>query len=91
MADRKEERKRKKTLSDVGSQMPSNLKFGLIVMVAVFWAEFIRSLLTALFDFIGAVGPVVVDLIIAATVSVLAYLLLLSYRKLQYRLKKIKV
>ena len=90
MSDKKSEHGRKKSIAEIGSQVPSNLKFGIIVAVALFWAEFLRSVLTALFNFTD-VAPVLVDFILALIVSGVAYLVLLSYRKLQARLKKIKV
>lgn len=52
MTNKKSKTKKKKTAADIGKQVPSNLKFGIIIAVALFWAEFLRSVMTGLFGFI---------------------------------------
>ena len=81
----------KRSLIDVGNTVPSNLKFGIIVAVVIFWSQFIRTLMESVFSFLGVSGPILADFIIAVAVTILGYLVLLSYRKIRFRLKKIKV
>lgn len=81
-----------KSIVDVGQTVPKNLKFAMIVTVAVFWAEFLRSFLREIFRWIaGSQMIVVVNFIIAVAATIIAYLILLTYRKIIPRLKKIKV
>lgn len=82
----------KKSIAKVGHQMPSNLKFGIIVAVAVFWANFLKSLLSSIFEsFMDPSLRVVADLIVAVTATIIAYIILVSYRKIRNRLKDVKV
>ena len=82
----------KKPVTEVGKWAPSNLKFGIIVAVAIFWVYFVRSVL---YDVSVAVNPAtpmwLVDLYIAVIASIAGYLILKSYRRLLWKLKKIKV
>lgn len=84
--------KKKKPIVDVGQTVPKNLKFAMIVTVAVFWAEFLRSGLEGVFTwFFGSRMTVVVNFIVALAATAIAYLVLLTYRKLIPRLKKLEV
>jgi hypothetical protein len=82
---------RKKRLTDIGRTVPSNLKFGIIVTVAIFWSQFLRSSFDQLFSFLGVTGVLLADFLIAVIATIAGYLILLSYRKIRFRLKKIKV
>lgn len=83
---------KKKSIIDVGKTVPKNLKFGVVVTVAVFWAEFLRTALQNSFKWIFGTGsPVVSDFIVAVAATAIAYLFLLSYRKILPILKKLKV
>ncbi|MGI2336734.1 MAG: DUF5654 family protein [Dehalogenimonas sp.] len=80
-----------KSVADVGGSVPNNFKFGIIVAVALVWADFIHSVLDALFSSINLPGgPIISGLIIAILVTLLAIGLLLSYRKFVGLLKRIK-
>lgn len=82
----------KKPIVDVGQAVPKNLKFAMIVTVAVFWAEFLRSFLREIFRWVaGTQMEIAVNFIVAVAATVIAYLVLLFYRKIVPRLKKIKV
>jgi hypothetical protein len=84
-------RHRKRPITEIGRTVPANLKFGIIVSVAVIWSQFFRSLLGDFFTFLGISGQVLADFFTAIIATVLAYLVLLSYRKIRFRLRKIKV
>jgi hypothetical protein len=71
--------------------MPSNFKFGIIVAIAIFWAEFLQSLLSGLLSEMTSAGPILASLITAIIASLLGYFVLVSYRKLRMRIKKVKV
>ena len=87
----KEVNHRKRPITDIGRTVPANFKFGVIVAVAIFWSQILRSLLDTLFSFLGVSAALLADLFTAIIATFLAYLVLLSYRKIQFRLKKIKV
>lgn len=79
----------KKPVTELGKTVPSNLKFAIIVTVAVMWVAFFRSfvhdiLLTEMADWVA-------DLLVAVAASLAGYLMLLTYRKIMCRLRKIKV
>lgn len=81
-----------KPIIEVGETVPGNLKFGIIVAVALFWAEFFRALLEDLFKGVLAPYPIATaDFFTAILASVLGYAILLFYRKITWRLKKVKV
>ncbi len=80
-----------KPITEIGQTVPGNFKFGLIVAVALFWADFLRSLLNGLFSLFKINAPIVTNLIMAIVVTVLAILVLLGYRKIKSRLEKVKV
>ncbi|MFP4115874.1 MAG: hypothetical protein ACLFTQ_01545 [Candidatus Aenigmatarchaeota archaeon] len=84
--------RKEKPIVDVGRTVPKNLKFAVIVTVAVFWAEFLRTALQGSFALLfGASMQIVVDFIVAVAATVIAYLFLLTYRKIIPKLKKLKV
>ncbi len=89
-ADKKSDKK-KKALTEIGQSVPGNFKFGLIVAVALFWTDFIRSVLDSIFSLISIETPVVSNLILAVAATALGYLVLIGYRKLKSRLEKIKI
>ena len=83
-----------KPLVKIGARMPSNLKFALMVTAAIFWAEFLRTLLTFVFDaYITslATGPAIRDFVLAVLVTIIVYIVFLSYTKIKRRLQKVKV
>ncbi|AKG54187.1 hypothetical protein DGWBC_1555 [Dehalogenimonas sp. WBC-2] len=81
-----------KSVADVGESVPSNFKFGIIVAVALVWAEFIHSVLDTVFSSINLPGgPIISGLIIAILVTLLALGLLLGYRKFVGLLKRIRL
>jgi hypothetical protein len=83
--------KRKKSITEIGQGVPSNFKFGLIVAVALFWADFVRSILNSIFSLINISMPIVTNLILAITATVLGYFVLIGYRKIKSRLQKIRM
>jgi hypothetical protein len=83
--------KGKGPITEIGQQVPSNLKFGIIVLVATFWAQFMRSLLNELFSLVNITAPVVSDLIVAVAATFIAFLVLESYRRIKAKLKKVIV
>jgi pilus assembly protein TadC len=87
----KSNNKRKRSITEIGQVVPSNFKFGLIVAVALFWADFVRSMLNSIFSLININIPIVTDFILAIAATILGYMVLLSYRRIKSRLQKIKV
>jgi hypothetical protein len=83
--------KKKKSITEIGQGVPSNFKFGLIVAVALFWADFVRSILNSIFSLINISMPIVTNLILAITATVLGYFVLIGYRKIKSRLQKIRM
>ena len=76
---------------EIGHLVPANFKFGIIVAIAIFWAEFLRSLLDGLFSLLNINSPILSNLILALAVSALGYAVLIGYRKIKSRLSKIKI
>ena len=83
--------KTKKPITEIGQVVPSNFKFGIIVAIALFWAEFVRSILNSIFSWVSIGMPIVSDLILAIIATALGYFVLVSYRKIRSRLQKVKV
>jgi pilus assembly protein TadC len=81
----------KKSITEIGHDVPANFKFGIIVAIALFWADFVRSLLSSIFSLINITAPVVANFILAIAVTILGYLVLISYRRMKSRLQKIKM
>ena len=81
----------KKSIVEIGHDVPANFKFGIIVAIALFWADFVRSLLSSIFSFINITTPVVANFILAIAVTILGYIVLISYRRIKSQLQKIKV
>lgn len=86
-----DKRYKKKAITDIGSQVPSNFKFGVIVSIAIFWADFLRSILNQGFSSLNVSAPILSNFVIAVIATVIAYVVMLSYRKIQYRLKKLRL
>jgi hypothetical protein len=87
----KEVRHRKHPITEIGRTVPANFKFGIIVAIVVIWVQFFRLLLEKILSFMGITGQIVADFLIAVIVTFLGYLVLLSYRKIRFRMKKIKI
>ncbi|MBN2076430.1 MAG: hypothetical protein JW762_12845 [Dehalococcoidales bacterium] len=90
MPEKKSE-KRKTSITEIGQTVPGNFKFGLIVAVALFWTDFIRSILNTLFPFADIDNTILTDLILAIAATALGYGVLIGYRKIRSRLEKIKI
>ena len=81
----------KKSISEIGHDVPANFKFGIIVAIALFWADFVRSILNSIFSLINISMPIVTNFILAIAATFLGYLVLISYRRMKSRLQKIKI
>ena len=81
---------KRRHLSDIGSNVPQNLKFGILVMIAIFWADVLRSFLTDLLGFPGPESTTGVNLVIAIIITIGGFVILLVYRKIVNLLDKIK-
>lgn len=90
-AEKEQDSKRKKPVTEIGQIVPSNFKFGIIVAVALFWADFVRSILNGIFSLANINMPVVTDFILAIAATVLGYFVLMSYRRIKSWLQKVKV
>ena len=98
MKKNKEKRLYRKKLVDVGETVPGTFKFGLIVAVAVIWLEFVKTLVSIIFEHLHPTTlsqiwtwPAIRDFVIAAVVTMIAYTVLLFYRKIRNRVAKVKV
>jgi hypothetical protein len=87
----KEVHHRKHSIIDIARVVPGNLKFGVIVAVAILWAQFLRSVLVYIFSLFTFSAPILADFLVAVIVTFLGILLLLDYRKIWYRLRKVKM
>ena len=87
----KEIHHKKHPITEIGSMVPGNLKFGVIVAVAILWAQLLRSVLDYIFSLFTFSAPILADLIIAIIATVLGFLILLDYRNIWYKLKKVKM
>jgi len=81
---------RKKSIAEIGRQVPSNLKFGIIVVIALFWAQFVKSLLNEIFSLVHIDSPVLTDLILAIAATAIAFIVLKSYQRIKTKLSNIK-
>jgi hypothetical protein len=92
MAKKNNKRAIRKKLTEIGETAPSNFKFAVIVAVAIFWAEFLKTLLEL---FIGTIpvwtGPAIRDFIIAVIATAIAFVVLVFYRKIKNKIAKVKV
>lgn len=59
--------------------------------MALFWADFVRSILNGVSSLASINTPIMTDFILAIVATVLGYLVLISYRKIKSRLQKLKV
>jgi len=91
MATSKRGSSKKKSITEIGQVVPSNFKFGIIVAVALFWGEFLKSALNSAFSWANISMPIVTDLILAIVATALGYFVLMSYRRIRSRLQKIKM
>jgi hypothetical protein len=90
-AEKRGSSKRRKPITELGQTVPSNFKFGLIVAVALFWADFVKSVLNGIFSLASINIPIVTNLILAIAATALGYVVLISYRRIRARLQKVKV
>jgi len=91
MSTAKKHSSKKKSITEIGQTVPSNFKFGLIVAVALFWADFVRSILNSIFSWVNISMPIVTDFILAVAATILGYFVLISYRRIRSRLNKVKI
>ena len=89
--EKKDDHKKRKSITEIGQTVPSNFKFGLIVAVALFWADFVRSVLNGIFSLANINIPIITDFILAIVATILGYLVLMSYRRIKSRLQRIKL
>ncbi|MBD3398235.1 hypothetical protein GF412_03510 [Candidatus Micrarchaeota archaeon] len=83
---------RKKPIVEVGEKVPRSLKFGIIVAVAIFWADFLRSLLAErLSELFIPYSEAMVDLSIAIIVTTIGLVILATYPKIRNMMKKLKI
>lgn len=83
--------KKKKRVTDIGNNVPSNFKFGVIVAIALFWTDFLKSVISLILKTPEhTYVNVLVDLLIAVIITVAGVLVLYFYRKIYSWLKKVK-
>lgn len=85
--EKRDSTKRRKPITELGQTVPSNFKFGLIVAVALFWADFVRSVLNGIFSLANINMPIVTNFILAIAATALGYAVLVSYRRIRSRLQ----
>ena len=79
---------KKKAIVEIGHEVPTSLKFGIIVSVALFWVQLLRSIFNDILALLNFSSNILVDFITALIVTFLGYLVLLSYRRIKSRLIK---
>jgi hypothetical protein len=88
---KKESHRKKRSIATIDRMLPGNLKFGVIVAVAIIWAQLLRSILEYIFSLFTFSAPILADFLVAVIATALGFLILLDYRKIWYRIKKVKV
>lgn len=94
LVSKKNKKKRKeptKPVSEIGKRVPKNLRFGIIVAIALLWAQFIASGLTFYLSGFFPENQVLVDFIIAILATAVAYLIFISYKRIDNFLDKVRV
>ena len=82
----------KKPIVEVGERVPKTFKFGIIVAVALLWAQFFKGLLVELLEVnFNSHSEIAVDLIVAVIATLVGWLILMTYTKIKSRLRKVKV
>ncbi len=82
----------KKPVVEVGERVPRSLKFGIIVAIALFWAQFLRTVMAeTLHYYFNAEAVALVDFVIALVATVAGWLILVAYPKIRVRLSRIKI
>jgi hypothetical protein len=87
----KKEVHKKQSITAIGRMVPGNFKFGVIVAVAILWAQFLRSILDGIFSLFTFSAPILADFLVAIIATALAYLVMLDYRKIWAKLRKVKI
>lgn len=90
MAGKGKRRAANAPVSEIGKGVPKNLRFGLIVAVAIFWAEALRTLLKN-YVFVGLEAELAVDLSMAVIVAFAAYIVFIAWRRIDRFLDKTKI
>ena len=81
-----------RNVSAIGKDVPKNLKFGIIVMVAIFWVEVLKTFSNMfLMNIIFAENPLLSDISIALIVTLAGYIVLIGWGKIKYFLNKVKI
>ena len=84
--------KHKKAIVEVGEGVPRSLKFGIIVAIAILWAQFLRTWLLDYFSgVVESQSVVLVDFSVAVIATIIGYLIFITYRKIMTRMRKVKV
>ncbi len=81
----------KKPVSDIGKNVPQNLRFGIIVAIAIFWAQAFRTFIDKYVTLAFSESPLFVDITVALIVTVVGYFVLAGWSKITRRLNKVKV
>lgn len=81
-----------KTAADIGSQVPSNLKFGVLVAIALFWADFLKVFFSDVVQYVfGEKSPLLSTFLMALLATVLGVLVLEGYRQIRAFLERVRV
>ncbi len=79
-----------KDVLDISKDIPGNLRFGVIVAVSLLWVQVLRSLFFDILSTLNVTSNILVDFLTAVIVTFLAYIALLSYRKIVARIKHLR-
>jgi len=86
---------RKEPITEIGKTVPQNLKFAIIVSIAIFWAEFLKGVLILTLAAwhlpIEGIEGILGSFILAVIATIIGLFILVSYRRLKHRLAKIKI
>lgn len=81
-----------RTAADIGMQVPSNLKFGVLVAIALFWADFLRVGFSELFlYYMGEEAPLMVNFLMAVLVTFLGIMVLEGYKRIKRWLAQLQI
>ncbi len=82
----------KKTVADIGYQVPSNLKFGIMVAIALFWADYVKILMEDLSIYLfGEKSEALTHFILAVLVTILGLMVFEGYRTIRKYFERLTV
>lgn len=81
-----------KPIKVIVKPIPQNLKFAMIVTLAVFWASFLKELIVSLLENFRIANPVLVGtFILAVAATFIVWFIFTHYRRIAAKIARVKV